>query len=280
MTIQLYNHLGEDITEKQRTRRMYAILDEKYTELEYTLANVKTQYQKRLGELQNELRQIREKEKQPMEAQIAKRVKDVNKYFAFFQKVESVLGNTEYARLFIGQTSSRDKIAQNKHIVDGTRFRGMDYLNPHDITPVLMKYFQPYYNAHHDRFMPLPFKVWGSKKYGSITSHITHYDHMIEKLRELFLPKDSIHLYLGDPQFGIRSVEEQIEIRNVQMSELSLMNIHSVRLLHETPEEYEYKILESILWHLEDIYVVYKQYQFMGLESVYIGLQNNTQDTM
>lgn len=85
MTIQLYNHLGEDITEKQRTRRMYAILDEKYTELEYTLANVKTQYQKRLGELQNELRQIREKEKQPMEAQIAKRVKDVNKYFAFFK---------------------------------------------------------------------------------------------------------------------------------------------------------------------------------------------------
>jgi len=46
------------------------------------------------------------------------------------------------------------------------------------------------------------------------------------------------------------------------MAHIKLMNRNSVRLLDETNEEFEFKILQHILYELQDKYVFYKQIEF------------------
>jgi two-component SAPR family response regulator len=46
------------------------------------------------------------------------------------------------------------------------------------------------------------------------------------------------------------------------MAHIKLMNRNSVRLLDETNEEFEFKILQHILYELQDKYVIYKQIEF------------------
>ena len=51
-------------------------------------------------------------------------------------------------------------------------------------------------------------------------------------------------------------------INNSGMGHIKLMNRNSVRLLDETDEEFEIKILQHILYELQDKYVFYKQIEF------------------
>lgn len=52
-----------------------------------------------------------------------------------------------------------------------------------------------------------------------------------------------------------------------ELSELVFMNRYTIRLLDETNEEFEYKILKNVLYALEDIYVFYKQLEFLGIDN-------------
>ena len=46
------------------------------------------------------------------------------------------------------------------------------------------------------------------------------------------------------------------------MTHIKLINRNSVRLLDENDEEFEHKILQHILYELQDKYVIYKQIEF------------------
>ena len=51
-------------------------------------------------------------------------------------------------------------------------------------------------------------------------------------------------------------------INNSGISHIKFMNRNSVRLLDETDEDFELKILQHILYELQDKYVFYKQIEF------------------
>ena len=184
-------------------------------------------------------------------------VSNITKYFEFFDKLHYSLGYGRFDSMFGINSSSINgrhpgSLEEYKHIIN-LGLSGQCNLNPFIHTPIMMKHFSKYYNNTHDRFYPLPYKAWGGED-----------DNSPRKFAKLYLNFDirTEHVHIG----SIRSFYPSPCIE--RDTTLALLNRGIVQLLHETDEEFELKLLENILIKLEDYYVIYKQYEMIGITNL------------
>jgi hypothetical protein len=114
-----------------------------------------------------------------------------------------------------------------------------------------MKYFVKYYDRTIDKFYPVDIQVFSGDTRGTT---LNWYDAEVDRQLKLI---DGNEFTKGDNSRNINSI-----INNSAIGHIKLMNRNSVRLLDETTEEFEIKILQHILYELQDKYVIYKQIEF------------------
>jgi hypothetical protein len=113
-------------------------------------------------------------------------------------------------------------------------------VNPYEITPLLMKYFVKYYDRTIDKFYPLDFNTYGNEDHNWFT--IDKYENRQQKLSHDF--GDNFKK-CDNPQ------NMSTSLKNCDITHIAFMNRNSVRLLDETDEEFELKILQHILYELQ-----------------------------
>ena len=175
-------------------------------------------------------------------------VEKINKYFEFFRELDLKKGETYKKKLYF-EFNRWHGIPSTQDIRIHNGFNGFYSIDPYEITPLLMKYFEKYYDNTIDKFYPLDFQVFAGDAAGT---SLDWYESAQYKLVNLHTECCKI-LSLK----GIYTFEE-----NFGMTHTRLMNRNSVRLLDETDEEFEFKILQHILYELQDKYVFYKQIEF------------------
>ena len=176
-------------------------------------------------------------------------VEKINKYFEFFRELDLKKGETYKKKLYF-HLKRIDPISNKElNLYDG--FDCFSSVDPYEITPLLMKYFVKYYDKTIDKFYPLDFQVFAGDTRGTT---LDWYDAEVDRQLKLI---DGNEFKKCDNSRNITSI-----INNSGMAHIKLMNRNSVRLLEETTEEFEIKILQHILYELQDKYVFYKQIEF------------------
>ena len=176
-------------------------------------------------------------------------VEKINKYFEFFRELDLKKGETYKKKLYF-HLKRIDPISNKElNLYDG--FDCFSSVDPYEITPLLMKYFEKYYDKTIDNFYPLDFQVFAGDTCGTT---LDWYDAEVDRQLKLI---DGNEFKKCDNSRNITSI-----INNSGMAHIKLMNRNSVRLLDETNEEFEFKILQHILYELQDKYVFYKQIEF------------------
>lgn len=123
-------------------------------------------------------------------------------------------------------------------------------VNPYEITPLLMKYFVKYYDKNIDKFYPLNFQAFGGEDCGcSLDWYDGEKNRIANEWGNNFKTFDCLKTITPT-------------LYQNSFTHIKLMNRNSVHLLDETYEEFELKILQHILYELQDKYVFYKQIEF------------------
>jgi len=176
-------------------------------------------------------------------------VEKINKYFEFFHELDWKKGETYKKKMYfdLKRIDTRSNAELDLH----TGFSCFYSVNPYEITPLLMKYFVKYYDKELDKFYPLGFQVFAGDTRGTT---LDWYDAEVDRQLKLI---DGNEFKKCDNSRNITAI-----INNSGMSHIAFMNRNSVRLLDETDEEFELKILQHILYELQDKYVIYKQIEF------------------
>jgi len=172
-------------------------------------------------------------------------VEKINKYFEFFRELDLKKGENYKKKLYFELNRMEYSTVKDIQLHDG--FNWFYSVNPYEITPLLMKYFVKYYDKTIDKFYPLQFSVFSGEEtldwYHSEQNRQSQlYGNELKKCNTI----QNIKTLLG----------------NCSMTHITFMNRNSVRLLDETDEEFELKILQHILYELQDKYVFYKQIDF------------------
>lgn len=174
-------------------------------------------------------------------------VEKINKYFEFFRELDLKKGETYKKKLYFEFKRIDDRTQAELNLYDG--FDCFSSVDPYEITPLLMKYFEKYYD--NDKFYPLDFQVFAGDTQGTT---LDWYDAEVDRQLKLI---DGNEFKKCDNSRNITTM-----INNSGISHIKFMNRNSVRLLDETDEEFEFKILQHILYELQDKYVFYKQIEF------------------
>ena len=175
-------------------------------------------------------------------------VEKINKYFEFFRELDLKKGETYKKKLYF-HLKRIDPISNKElNLYDG--FDCFSSVDPYEITPLLMKYFEKYYDKTIDNFYPLDIQVFAGDTQGT---SLDWYDAEQKRIAK----------ECGNNFKTFECLKDVARtINNWGMSHITLMNRNSVRLLDETNEEFEFKILQHILYELQDKYVFYKQIEF------------------
>ena len=176
-------------------------------------------------------------------------VEKINKYFEFFRELDLKKGETYKKKIYFEFKRINPQTNAELNLYDG--FDCFSSVDPYEITPLLMKYFDKYYDKTIDKFYPLEFQVFAGDTQGTT---LDWYDAEVD--RQLKIVCDGNEFKKNN----IRNITTIIN--NSGMGHIKLMNRNSVRLLDETDEEFEIKILQHILYELQDKYVFYKQIEF------------------
>lgn len=176
-------------------------------------------------------------------------VEKINKYFEFFRELDLKKGEFYKKKLYLDLSRYHWERTESD-IKFHNGFGGFSQVNPYEITPLLMKYFEKYYDNDIDKFYPLDIQVFAGDTQGT---SLDWYDAEQERIIKTCGQNFTKFEWVKD----IYST-----IRGWNMSHIRLMNRNSVRLLDETDEEFEHKILQHILYELQDKYVIYKQIEF------------------
>ena len=174
-------------------------------------------------------------------------VEKINKYFEFFRELDLKKGETYKKKLYFDLNRTDPLTNAELNLYDG--FDCFGSVDPYEITPLLMKYFEKYYD--NDKFYPLDFQVFAGDTQGTT---LDWYDAEVDRQLKLI---DGNEFKKCDNSRNITTI-----INNSGISHIKFMNRNSVRLLDETDEEFEFKILQHILYELQDKYVFYKQIEF------------------
>ena len=174
-------------------------------------------------------------------------VEKINKYFEFFRELDLKKGETYKKKLYFDLKRTDPRTNTELNLYDG--FDCFSSVDPYEITPLLMKYFKKYYD--NDKFYPLDFQVFAGEGRGST---LDWYDAEVDRQLKLI---DGNEFKKCDNSRNITTI-----INNSGISHIKFMNRNSVRLLDETDEDFELKILQHILYELQDKYVFYKQIEF------------------
>jgi hypothetical protein len=176
-------------------------------------------------------------------------VEKINKYFEFFYELDLKKGETYKKKIYF-HLKRVDPISNKElNLYDG--FDCFSSVDPYEITPLLMKYFVKYYDKTIDKFYPLDIHVFSGDTQGTT---LDWYDAEVDRQLKLI---DGNEFKKCDNSRNITTI-----INNSGMGHIKLMNRNSIRLLDETYEEFELKILQHILYELQDKYVFYKQIEF------------------
>jgi hypothetical protein len=175
-------------------------------------------------------------------------VEKINKYFEFFRELDLKKGETYKKKLYF-HLKRIDPISNKElNLYDG--FDCFSSVDPYEITPLLMKYFEKYYDKTIDNFYPLDIQVFAGDTQGT---SLDWYDAEQKRIAK----------ECGNNFKTFECLKDVARtINNSGMAHIKLMNRNSVRLLDETNEEFEFKILQHILYELQDKYVFYKQIEF------------------
>ena len=176
-------------------------------------------------------------------------VEKINKYFEFFRELDLKKGETYKKKIYFEFKRINPQTNAELNLYDG--FDCFSSVDPYEITPLLMRYFDKYYDKTIDKFYPLEFQVFAGDTQGTT---LDWYDAEVD--RQLKNVCDGNEFKKNN----IRNINTIIN--NSGMGHIKLMNRNSVRLLDETDEEFEIKILQHILYELQDKYVFYKQIEF------------------
>jgi len=176
-------------------------------------------------------------------------VEKINKYFEFFRELDLKTGETYKKKIYFDL--KRINFGNNGELALLGGFTCFREVNPYEITPLLMKYFVKYYDRTIDKFYPLDFNTYGNDDHNWFT--IDKYENRQQKLSHDF--GDNFKK-CDNPQ------NMSTSLKNCDITHIAFMNRNSVRLLDETDEEFELKILQHILYELQDKYVIYKQIEF------------------
>lgn len=174
-------------------------------------------------------------------------VEKINTYFEFFRELDLKKGETYKKKMYFGLKRINFGNIGELGLLGG--FSCFSTVDPYEITPLLMKYFEKYYD--NDKFYPLDFQVFAGDTRGTT---LDWYDAEVDRQQKLI---DGNEFKKCDNSRNITTI-----INNSGMGHIKLMNRNSVRLLDETDEEFELKILQHILYELQDKYVIYKQIEF------------------
>jgi len=174
-------------------------------------------------------------------------VEKINTYFEFFHELDLKKGETYKKKMYfdLKRLDARSNTQLDLH----TGFSCFGSVDPYEITPLLMKYFEKYYD--NDKFYPLDFQVFAGDTRGTT---LDWYDAEVDRQLKL---TDGNAFKKCDNSRNITEI-----INNSGIGHIKLMNRNSVRLLEETTAEFELKILQHILYELQDKYVIYKQITF------------------
>jgi hypothetical protein len=174
-------------------------------------------------------------------------VEKINTYFEFFHELDLKKGETYKKKMYfdLKRLDTRSNTELDLH----SGFSCFYSVDPYEITPLLMKYFEKYYD--NDKFYPLDFQVFAGDTRGTT---LDWYDAEVDRQLKL---TDGNAFKKCDNSRNITEI-----INNSGIGHIKLMNRNSVRLLEETTAEFEIKILQHILYELQDKYVIYKQITF------------------
>ena len=175
-------------------------------------------------------------------------VEKINKYFEFFRELDLKKGETYKKKLYFDLKRINPQTNAELNLYDG--FDCFSSVDPYEITPLLMKYFEKYYDKTIDKFYPLDIQVFAGDTQGTT---LDWYDAEQKRIANIWGNNFKTHEYLK----GVYSTINQNHLTHIKF-----MNRNSVRLLDETDEEFEIKILQHILYELQDKYVFYKQIEF------------------
>ena len=175
-------------------------------------------------------------------------VEKINKYFEFFRELDLKKGETYKKKIYFEFKRINPQTNAELNLYDG--FDCFSSVDPYEITPLLMKYFEKYYDKTIDKFYPLDIQVFAGDTQGTT---LDWYDAEQKRIANIWGNNFKTHEYLK----GVYSTINQNHLTHIK-----LMNRNSVRLLDETDEEFEIKILQHILYELQDKYVFYKQIEF------------------
>lgn len=184
-----------------------------------------------------------------MKTKINVLVEKIEKYFEFFRELDLKKGEFYKKKLYFHMNRIDPLTNTELNLYDG--FDCFSSVDPYEITPLLMKYFDKYYDKIIDKFYPLNFTVHGNEDHEPFS--INYY----ETTRKRLSQTHGNNFYKSDNINNMNTI-----LSNTHVSHVRLMNRNSVRLLDETDEEFEHKILQHILYELQDKYVIYKQIEF------------------
>jgi len=191
---------------------------------------------------------------------IQKTVSDITKYFDFFERLAGYLGDRHFQRIFV-YSPMPDK---NEHLRYASVFdiglKGQMVFDPFVHTPILMKYFGKYYNTTQDRFFPLACKAYAGVG-----------DNSPKKYREILVGQLNIQPKVFNSEVDDVSIRGRYftATKSNSPQEFGLLNRGITRLLHETAEDFELKILEKVLIEMADMYVFYKQCVVLGIKEAF-----------
>lgn len=233
-------------------------MDNIYSKFDKLTNNIKNK-NKEIDDLYVHVNVLRNKIENSDKIKLNNIINKITTYFEFFTELQSLIGEHKCKYLFgyTGQHSTSEIC--NTQSFKG--FKGFNSVNPFEVTPVLMKYFKKYYNNNRDQFIPLNYKVWGNNK--NEDSSIDSYNKTIQTQLKYF-NQDSFR----GRYFGIEHDGNAIHNMTNAMPHITLMNRNMTKLLTETNEEFELKILKNVLYDLEEKYVTYKKYEFFGIKHV------------
>jgi len=175
-------------------------------------------------------------------------VEKINKYFEFFRELDLKKGETYKKKMYFEFNRMEYSTVKDLQLHNG--FNWFYQVDPYEITPLLMKYFEKFYDKTIDKFYPLQFSVFSSEASGNTLDWYESEQHRQSLMFGNELKKSNT----------IQNIKALLG--NCSMTHITFMNRNSVRLLDETDEEFEFKILQYILYELQDKYVIYKQIEF------------------
>jgi hypothetical protein len=175
-------------------------------------------------------------------------VEKINKYFEFFHELDLKKGETYKKKMYFEFNRMEYSTVKDLQLHNG--FNWFYQVDPYEITPLLMKYFEKFYDKTIDKFYPLQFSVFSSEATGN---SLDWYESEQQRQSQMF----------GNEFKKCNTIQNiKALLGNCSMTHIAFMNRNSVRLLDETDEEFEFKILQYILYELQDKYVIYKQIDF------------------